>query len=66
MSTPHPMTATEREATGALMMLRANIDARLEAVWKDAAARLGIDPKATADIDAKAAAWVVSDEPKAP
>lgn len=55
---PHswPMSVTEREAVSALLAVRAQIDARIEAVWREAAARLSIDPKT--GVVVRGGAWV--------
>lgn len=63
---PWPLSLAEKEALGALMIEGAKIQARIEALWADAARRHGVDPKTPVRVDEKAAAWVAIPVPAAP
>lgn len=51
-----PMTLAERELTAILLGQRAQIEAKLNAIWQDRAEREKVDPKTLIEI--RGGAWV--------
>lgn len=57
-----PTTISEREACRSLLAQRAQIDARLNAIWNEAAKRIGVPAAVDVHLEPSCAEWIMRQE----